>query len=43
MHRALFANLLKQLKLPDSGDGRAAQTTSEKARMAANIRWRGHA
>lgn len=38
-HRAMVAALMRQLKLPDSGDGRAAQSTTEKARMAANTRW----
>jgi hypothetical protein len=40
MHRATLANLLKQLKLPDTDDGRATATTSDLARRAANARWR---
>ena len=38
-HRAMVANLMKQLKLPDTSDGRSQQSTTEKARMAANARW----
>lgn len=38
-HRVVLTNLLKQLKLPDEDGGRAGQTTSDKARMAANARW----
>jgi|SRR5882757_107301 len=38
-HRSMVANLMKQLKLPGSGDGRTQQSTTEKARMAANARW----
>lgn len=37
-HRALFAQLLRQLKLPDEG-GQGAASTSAKARSAANSRW----
>lgn len=37
-HRAMVANLMKQLKLPDE-DGRAGASTSEAARKAANARW----
>jgi hypothetical protein len=39
MHRTTLAGLLKQLKLPDE-DGRAAATTSDLARHAANARWK---
>lgn len=39
MHRATLASLLKQLRLPDE-DGRAAATTSDLARHAANARWK---
>jgi hypothetical protein len=37
-HRAVLANLLGKLHLPDES-GRSAQTTSELARRAANARW----
>jgi len=37
-HRTTFANLMKQLKLPDE-DGRADSAASEQARKAANARW----
>jgi len=37
-HRKTFTDFMRQLHLPDV-DGRAAQSTSDKARMAANVRW----
>lgn len=38
-HRAIIKSLMASLKLPDD-DGRQAAATSEKARMAANARWK---
>lgn len=37
-YRALIAQLLKKLNLPDE-DGRQAESTSSAARKAANARW----
>jgi hypothetical protein len=37
-HRSMLAGLMKQLHLPDV-DGRPAQSTTDKARKAANTRW----